>query len=147
MSRFGRVLCWGIPLLVGCALAGSWVISGGFFAPGHDAYGKVPIPGDLTVTLPAGPARLYVQEHGHFGKGRSATIPRGIEVSVQPAGGGAPLALSSNPHAAAYLQEAAAALAQGDIAAATSGISFVSSEFIARPDSSRLSRRPSGACS
>jgi hypothetical protein len=53
-------LCWGIPLLVGFALAGSWVFSGGFFAPGHDAYGQVPIPGELTVTLPAGPARLYV---------------------------------------------------------------------------------------
>ena len=77
MSRFGRALCWGIPLLVGFALAGSWAISGGFFAPGHDAYGKVAIPGELTVTLPAGPARLYVQEHGYFGKGRSATIPRG----------------------------------------------------------------------
>jgi hypothetical protein len=100
MSRFGRALCWGIPLLVGFALAGSWVISGGFFAPGHDANGKVPIPGELTVTLPAGPARLYVQEHGYFGKGRSATIPRGIEVSVQPARGGAPLALSPNTHAA-----------------------------------------------
>ena len=59
MSRLGRALCWGIPLLVGLA-----------------------------------------QEHGHFGKGRSATIPRGIEVSVQPAGRGAPLTLSSNTHAA-----------------------------------------------
>ncbi len=39
MSRLGRVLCWGITLLVGFALAGSWVLSGGFFAPGHDAYG------------------------------------------------------------------------------------------------------------
>jgi hypothetical protein len=100
MSRFGRVLCWGIPVLIGAILAASWVFSGGFFAPGHDAYGKVPIPGEITVTLPAGPARLYVQEHGHFGKNRSATIPTGIEVSVQPAGGGAPLALSSNTHAA-----------------------------------------------
>jgi hypothetical protein len=92
-------LCWGIPVLVGFALAAAWVISGGFFAPGHDAYGKVSIPGELTVTLPAGPARLYVQEHGHFGKYRSATIPRGIQVSVQPGGGGAPLALDSNTHA------------------------------------------------
>ena len=100
MGRFGRVLCWGIPMVVGFALAAVWVISGGFFAPGHDAYGKVSIPGELTVALPAGPGRLYVQEHGYFGRGRSATIPVGIEVSVQPAGGGTPLALSSNTHAA-----------------------------------------------
>jgi hypothetical protein len=100
MNRFGRLLCWGVPLFVGGILAASWLFSGGFFAPGHDAYGKVPIPGELTVTLPAGPARLYVQEHGHFGRNQSATIPVGIQVSVQPAGGGAPVPLSSNTHAA-----------------------------------------------
>jgi hypothetical protein len=100
MRRFGRALCWGIPLLVGSVLAAAWIFSGGFFAPGHDAYGKVSIPGELTVTLPAGPARLYVQEHGYFGRNESATIPSGIAVSVQPASGGAPLALTSNVHAA-----------------------------------------------
>jgi hypothetical protein len=100
MSRFGRLLCWGVPFFVGVVLAASWVFSGGFFAPGHDAYGKISIPGELTVTLPAGPARLYVQEHGYFGKGRSATIPVGIQVTVQPAGRGAALPLNSNTHAA-----------------------------------------------
>lgn len=73
--RSGVVL--GCPVAGGVCLGGSWVISGGFFAPGHAA-DEVPIPGELTVTLPAGPARLYVQEHGYFGKGRSATIPRGM---------------------------------------------------------------------
>lgn len=51
------------------------------------------------MTLPAGPARLYVQEHGYFGKGRSATIPVGIQVTVQPVDGGVPLPLTSNKHA------------------------------------------------
>ncbi|WIM87906.1 hypothetical protein PT015_24325 [Candidatus Mycobacterium wuenschmannii] len=97
----GRGLCWGIPLLVGSVLAAAWVFSGGFFAPGHDAFGRVPIPGDVTVTLPAGPARLYVQEHGTFGKNESATIPVGIQVSVQPVAGGAALPLTPNTHAAA----------------------------------------------
>jgi hypothetical protein len=99
--KLGRALCWGIPLFVGVILAGAWVFSGGFFAPGHDAYGKLPIPGELTVTLPAGPARIYVQEHGYFGRNESASIPKGIQVSVLPAGGGAPLALTSNTHASA----------------------------------------------
>jgi hypothetical protein len=98
---FGRALCWGIPLLTGSILAAAWVFSGGFFAPGHDAYGKLPIPGELTVTLPAGTARIYVQEHGYFGRNESARIPAGIQVSVQPAGGGAPLTLTSNTHASA----------------------------------------------
>jgi hypothetical protein len=97
----GRALCWGIPLLVGSMLAAAWVFSGGFFAPGHDAYGMVAIPGELTVTLPAGPARIYVQEHGYFGRNESARIPAGIQVGVQPAGGGVPLTLTSNTHASA----------------------------------------------
>jgi hypothetical protein len=95
----GRLLCWGIPTLVGAILAAAWVFSGGFFAPGHDAYGKLPIPGEVTVNLPAGPARIYVQEHGYFGRNESATIPAGIQVSVQPASGGSPLRLTSNKHA------------------------------------------------
>lgn len=101
MSRLERALCWGIPLFIGVTLAAAWVFSGGFFAPGHDAYGTVSIPGELTVTLPPGPARLYVQERGYFAKGRSATIPVGIQVSVQPVGGGTPLPLTSNSHASA----------------------------------------------
>jgi hypothetical protein len=100
MARFGRALCWGIPLFVGVILALSWVFSGGFFAPGHDAYGEISIPGELTVDLPAGPARLYVQERGYFGKNDSASIPDGIAASVAPMAGGAPLTLHSNTHAA-----------------------------------------------
>jgi hypothetical protein len=101
MARYGRALCWGIPLFVGVILAASWVFSGGFFAPGHDAYGEVPIPGELVVQLPAGPARLYVQERGFFGtKNASASIPAGIAASVAPAAGGAALTLVSNTHAA-----------------------------------------------
>ena len=101
MNRLGRALCWGVPLFVGVILALSWVFSGGFFAPGHDAYGRVSIPGELTVELPAGQARLYVQEHGYFGKNESAGIPNGMSASVRPAGGGAPLTLHSNTHASA----------------------------------------------
>ncbi len=105
-SRLSRVLCWGVPLLVGVSLAFAWVVSGGFFAPGHDAYGKVPIPGELTVTLPAGPARLYVQEHGSFvSKNSEVSIPDGIVVSVEPAVGGTPLRLHSNTHAAVTTTE------------------------------------------
>jgi hypothetical protein len=98
VKRFGRALCWGIPLFVGVAMAFAWVASGGFFAPGHDAYGEIPIPGQLTVQLPAGPARLYVQERGYFGKNESASIPVGIAAVVEPLGGGAPLTLYSNTH-------------------------------------------------
>lgn len=101
MAQYGRALCWGIPLFVGVTLALSWVFSGGFFAPGHDAYGEVPIPGELVVNLPVGPARLYVQERGYFGsKGDQASIPAGIAASVEPAAGGAALVLECNTHAA-----------------------------------------------
>src|ERR1700712_2645507 len=99
MKRFGRALCWGIPLFIGVAMAFAWVASGGSFAPGHDAYGEIPIPGQLTVQMPAGPARLYVQERGYFGKNDSASIPMGIAAIVEPLGGGAPLTLYSNTHA------------------------------------------------
>ncbi|MBJ7340689.1 hypothetical protein [Mycolicibacterium sp.] len=104
-SRLGRVLCWGIPLFVGFSLACAWVAAGGFFAPGHDAYGEVPIPGERVVTLPAGPARLYVQERGYFGKNEEVNIPSGIAAIVRPVGGGAPLVLRSTTHGAVTTTE------------------------------------------
>ncbi len=82
---------------MGVILALVWTFTGSFVAPGHDAYGKVSIPGERIVSLPAGPARLYVEEHGYFTDhdNEGADVPSGVAASIEPVDGGSPVTFHS----------------------------------------------------
>src|SRR5262249_19452116 len=59
-----------------------------------DDYGKFMVPGETTLTLPAGPLKISYQEE-YKASGTENTIdfgvPSALQVSVTPAGGGDPL--------------------------------------------------------
>ena len=75
------------------------------FGRGADDYGAVPVPGSTQVELPAGTVHLTYQESkkskademsvDDAGSGNVYfAAPLGLQVSVTPAGGGPPLAIS-----------------------------------------------------
>jgi hypothetical protein len=62
------------------------------------AYGSIAVPGEATLTLPAGKVKLTYQESVHVGGGGEGSPidfypPDDFELAITPAGGGAPLQL------------------------------------------------------
>ena len=61
------------------------------------AYGSIRVPGEVTLTLPAGKVKLTYQESVHSAGGGESSIdfdpPADFELAITPAAGGAPLEL------------------------------------------------------
>ncbi|MGZ5341466.1 MAG: hypothetical protein ACXWEK_00290 [Solirubrobacterales bacterium] len=55
-------------------------------------YGRVPLPGQGTVELPAGDISVFYEEHVTLGDNQNLRAPNGFTYSMRPAAGGAPLA-------------------------------------------------------
>jgi hypothetical protein len=88
----------GLGLLVAVGLAITWYILGGF-PRDHDKYGRVSVPGQQVLQLPAGEVRINF-ENDTTGGGDTKSIqdqPPGLAVRVSPAAGGKEIAVEDVP--------------------------------------------------
>jgi hypothetical protein len=86
-----------IVLGTGATLAFVWFILGGLPFTNHAAYGRVPVPGDGTLTLPSATVRISFEEDGVVGEDDSAEMPSDLVVVVTGSGGDVPVSrLSEN---------------------------------------------------
>jgi len=76
-----------IALSIGATLGAVWFLLGGLPFTNHAAYGRVPVPGGDSVTLPAGIVWIHFEEDGIFGENDSADMPSDLQVSVTSASG------------------------------------------------------------
>jgi hypothetical protein len=86
---------WWVGLIIlgtGAILALVWFIMGGLPFSNHAAYGRVPVPGQGQVALPAGVVWLYFEEEGIFGEDDSADMPSDLSVTANGPSG--PLVIS-----------------------------------------------------
>lgn len=77
-----------VALLIAILVSVGWYMIGGW-PGGHDKYGKVPVPGQATVTLPEGEIRLYWEARS-IGSGDNQSVagrPGELEVAVIAADG------------------------------------------------------------
>jgi hypothetical protein len=88
----------GLGLLVAIGLAITWYILGGF-PRDHDKYGRVSVPGQRVLRLPAGEVRINF-ENDTTGGGDTKSIqdqPAGLAVRVSPAAGGKQIEVEDVP--------------------------------------------------
>ncbi len=86
-----------IVLGIGATLAFVWFILGGLPFTNHATYGRVPVPGAGTLTLPAATIRISFEEDGVSGEDDSADMPSDLLVVVTGSGGDVPVSrLSEN---------------------------------------------------
>ena len=72
---------------VGAILAVVWFALGGLPFTNHATYGRVPVPGDVSLALPAATIRISFEEDGVIGENASADMPSDLVVIVTGAGG------------------------------------------------------------
>ena len=75
-----------IPLGIGALLAVLWFVFGGLPITNHAAFGRVPVPGVGTVTLPTGTVWISFEEDGVIGEDDSADMPSDLIVTVTSPG-------------------------------------------------------------
>ena len=72
---------------VGALLGALWFLLGGLPFTDHAAYGRVPVPGTGSVTLPVGTVWIHFEEDGISGENDSADMPSDLQVLVTSSAG------------------------------------------------------------